>query len=123
MIRRPPRSTHTDTLFPYTALVRSPGSSARPCWKCSARTISAPPGRAASRGGASSSIMRCATRSEEHTSELQSLMRLSYAVLCSNKTKQVVTPVTNLHLVFRLLLESKNHILITPSYNNLLYSS
>src|SRR3546814_5289348 len=73
MIRRPPRSTRTDTLFPYTTLFRS-------CW-----------GRnPASTGTRSSSHeSRCQTRqserSEEHTSELQSLMRISYAVLCLKK--------------------------------------
>src|SRR3546814_8049338 len=82
MIRRPPRSTRTDTLFPYTTLFRSrcPPAPAgrRPCRPCPA----AAPGGAASR------------RSEEHTSELQSLMRISYAVFCLKKKKK---PKTNTH--------------------------
>src|SRR3546814_17711316 len=74
MIRRPPRSTRTDTLFPYTTLFRS-----RRCRKTGAQRR---------RGGRSRPcqwppIRR--TRSEEHTSELQSLMRISYAVFCLNK--------------------------------------
>src|SRR3546814_8363475 len=68
MIRRPPRSTRTDTLFPYTTLFRSPLQDDR-------RHVSASRDR---RHG------RC--RSEEHTSELQSLMRISYAVFCLKKT-------------------------------------
>src|SRR3546814_3620043 len=89
MIRRPPRSTRTDTLFPYTTLFRSPR---RP----GAGRVS--PGRArecrkraaGSSGGApaedGTSCVRAA-RSEEHTSELQSLMRISYAVFCLKKKK------------------------------------
>src|SRR3546814_7882152 len=79
MIRRPPRSTRTDTLFPYTTLFRStvfatPDSSARICcWRRASRA-------AASEGTAHA-------RSEEHTSELQSLMRISYAVFCLKKKK------------------------------------
>src|SRR3546814_1567787 len=77
MIRRPPRSTRTDTLFPYTTLFRSvyriqhhqPLRICRfqPCF----------PERSAARKH----------RSEEHTSELQSLMRISYAVFCLKKKK------------------------------------
>src|SRR3546814_6202848 len=79
-IRRPPRSTRTDTLFPYTTLFRSPASSSRACsWCASGRHRRA-------RGPAGSSAGRAATRrSEEHTSELQSLMRISYAVFCLKK--------------------------------------
>src|SRR3546814_1908479 len=73
MIRRPPRSTRTDTLFPYTTLFRSP-------------LLSCPWESAALRGCVR---LRPAvrTRSEEHTSELQSLMRISYAVFCLKKKK------------------------------------
>src|SRR3546814_9933626 len=74
MIRRPPRSTRTDTLFPYTTLFRSRGHHRRPRGR---RRRS--PARAAARAG---------DRSEEHTSELQSLMRISYAVFCLKKTKE-----------------------------------
>src|SRR3546814_16617342 len=74
MIRRPPRSTRTDTLFPYTTLFRStrPGP---PPW----------PPRSSWRGRCTPHPWRC--RSEEHTSELQSLMRISYAVFCLKKKK------------------------------------
>src|SRR3546814_11583466 len=83
MIRRPPRSTRTDTLFPYTTLFRSPRSSAtstilEKSMLRRMRRRSAP-----CRWG---SVV--APRSEEHTSELQSLMRISYAVFCLNKKKK-----------------------------------
>src|SRR3546814_12560744 len=77
MIRRPPRSTRTDTLFPYTTLFRSPrpdnaGTHLWPrCW----------PGFPLLAGSGH-------VRSEEHTSELQSLMRISYAVFCLKKKKK-----------------------------------
>src|SRR3546814_7658053 len=76
MIRRPPRSTRTDTLFPYTTLFRSryPG-----------RSEASPRSRLPNRSGRSSVPDHC--RSEEHTSELQSLMRISYAVFCLKKKK------------------------------------
>src|SRR3546814_13221319 len=101
MVRLPPRSTRTDTLFPYTTLFRSshcrsrvsharessararsrsPRGHARPCYKA------ASPRRTAGLMGA---------RSEEHTSELQSLMRISYAVFCL-KTKHNNRAVVNL---------------------------
>src|SRR3546814_3437033 len=100
MLRRPPRSTRTDTLFPYTTLFRSrvyrgrasaggPEMAPRPYWT----------------GYLKLSLVTCAVsltpatsdrekvrfhtlRSEEHTSELQSLMRISYAVFCLKKKKQ-----------------------------------
>src|SRR3546814_11843807 len=83
MIRRPPRSTRTDTLFPYTTLFRScvpaggaqrGGGAARPQRRRQEHHAEKPDGRGAS-----------AQRSEEHTSELQSLMRISYAVFCLKK--------------------------------------
>src|SRR3546814_1925357 len=81
MIRRPPRSTRTDTLFPYTTLFRSfPPASRR--GRNRRRFVpdrddhqSRLPARRAGRS----------CRSEEHTSELQSLMRISYAVFCLKK--------------------------------------
>src|SRR3546814_10775466 len=125
MLRRPPRSTRTDTLFPYTTLFRSRGGGAavgrvprrgrlrRPrrhaCLGLGHRRA-AGPGRRADRaaadrirrrgtphsvlGGrpaavhradAAAAVRRAAARSEEHTSELQSLMRISYAVFCLKK--------------------------------------
>src|SRR3546814_1736542 len=84
MIRRPPRSTRTDTLFPYTTLFRSstglslpascPHLSSSPDW-----SLPAP-------------------RSEEHTSELQSLMRISYAVFCLKKKTKNNTHTKNDHI-------------------------
>src|SRR3546814_2191825 len=94
MIRRPPRSTRTDTLFPYTTLFRSPdtGSNVRRRAGAAAAGGTAPrlrpasrmcrTRRAAGRGCGS-------TRSEEHTSELQSLMRISYAVFCLKKKTNI----------------------------------
>src|SRR3546814_4793700 len=91
MIRRPPRSTRTDTLFPYTTLFRSARSNLRLCcvlWLSGARScrvkvraLHCYPTLCFSR---SNSHYR---RSEEHTSELQSLMRISYAVFCLKKKK------------------------------------
>src|SRR3546814_10285962 len=95
MIRRPPRSTRTDTLFPYTTLFRSAGAGAAP----GGDGRSAPGGRRAldqgrARGIAverdAGSAARCCNRSEEHTSELQSLMRISYAVFCLKKKKNTI---------------------------------
>src|SRR3546814_7870857 len=76
MIRRPPRSTRTDTLFPYTTLFRSHGSAAPRRYRWTSSTSSSPRPRRTRR-----------SRSEEHTSELQSLMRISYAVFCLKKKK------------------------------------
>src|SRR3546814_2028028 len=92
MIRRPPRSTRTDTLFPYTTLFRSVTLSV---WKALllrealARLFS---GRASWFWLIAEPILHMAMfgyiRSEEHTSELQSLMRISYAVFCLKKKKE-----------------------------------
>src|SRR3546814_3435827 len=76
MIRRPPRSTRTDTLFPYTTLFRSPGVRR---WKRRSRLKNTRHFRRRIRTAISTD------RSEEHTSELQSLMRISYAVFCLKK--------------------------------------
>src|SRR3546814_7907166 len=100
MIRRPPRSTRTDTLFPYTTLFRSPLCQAAHCVvlvavrrrsgrrRCRGRRC----GLAGKRGKLFATLgcsLHGRSRSEEHTSELQSLMRLSYAVFClKKKTKQ-----------------------------------
>src|SRR3546814_3727572 len=78
MIRRPPRSTRTDTLFPYTTLFRS--ARARYCRYDIRRA------REGKSGRRPTASPRC-RRSEEHTSELQSLMRISYAVFCLKKKK------------------------------------
>src|SRR3546814_10608561 len=100
MIRLRPRSTRTDTLFPYTTLFRSrlfrstdaheegrriqdQHSAAARLWR---------PRRRADSGEQHAALHRHAARSEEHTSELQSLMRISYAVFClQKKTTQSVS--------------------------------
>src|SRR3546814_10055233 len=87
MIRRPPRSTRTDTLFPYTTLFRSSapsGSHARaPPAHVASHSIQPLRNRVAAKA--------VGFRSEEHTSELQSLMRISYAVFCLKKKKNKKT--------------------------------
>src|SRR3546814_2966555 len=85
MIRRPPRSTRTDTLFPYTTLFRS-SHAVRPDIRPSLCRAGLGPGHAILRSGADQRDARH-HRSEEHTSELQSLMRISYAVFCLKKKK------------------------------------
>src|SRR3546814_10769671 len=83
MIRRPPRSTRTDTLFPYTTLFRSHHQRALAYSSFPERWCTAAMEHACL-GGAE-------RRSEEHTSELQSLMRISYAVFCLKKKIQQTT--------------------------------
>src|SRR3546814_2390109 len=102
MILRPPRSTRTDTLFPYTTLFRSvfvvgrrrqlsrrrvpprqpQGGALRPLCQL-------PGGGEGVEGAFLGGGGRCVGRSEEHTSELQSLMRISYAVFCLKKKKKI----------------------------------
>src|SRR3546814_1235589 len=108
MIRRPPRATRTDTLFPYTTLCRSVvtgriepaqafalAQSSFGDWKNSGEPVAETPGAPAAatpkfvlvqRDGSVQSAVRL--RSEEHTSELQSLMRISYAVFCLKNKNQ-----------------------------------
>src|SRR3546814_6633323 len=95
MIRRPPRSTRTDTLFPYTTLFRSvlvraalPGRGRRHRRRDRAPEVRRLALGRAGRGGGPGRRRRPPARSEEHTSELQSLMRISYAVFCLKKKKQ-----------------------------------
>src|SRR3546814_9647966 len=119
MIRRPPRSTRTDTLFPYTTLFRSRerldvlrghessaiGEGHRSC--CTKKSDA--PARAHSEADVRDSPRRVRQlddvvlerrRSEEHTSELQSLMRISYAVFClKKKTERKATSKTNHHTI------------------------
>src|SRR3546814_8081775 len=97
MIRRPPRSTRTDTLFPYTTLFRSPAGSLvvspaamtseprRRISSCSRPTALFSASSLRKELEQTSSARPSVTRSEEHTSELQSLMRNSYAVFCLQK--------------------------------------
>src|SRR3546814_3376629 len=108
MIRRPPRSTRTDTLFPYTTLFRSGhGADGGVALRGGGRAGPGRPqghaGAAAPRARRRAGVGRLAgppagpeprrrrARSEEHTSELQSLMRISYAVFCLKKKKHDTT--------------------------------
>src|SRR3546814_3741254 len=124
MIRRPPRSTRTDTLFPYTTLFRSPSRACKTLSYTRAFTIrsnsirgnatrrkmikygmigmlmmTVPAVQVSAQADAPSfaifenrpSATAAEPRSEEHTSELQSLMRNSYAVFCLQKHKQYTT--------------------------------
>src|SRR3546814_5831032 len=116
MIRRPPRSTRTDTLFPYTTLVRSGGQRIdagalqldralgdlatlraqrvgdRLQGGGLARTVGAQQG-----DDTAARDLQRNPRSEEHTSELQSLMRISYAVFCLKKTNKYTTILMTKH--------------------------
>src|SRR3546814_4665526 len=111
MIRRPPRSTRTDTLFPYTTLFRSlqqvqhAGRLQRPHEAVDERGHGVAAGevlpvraaQAVARAGES-------RRSEEHTSELQSLMRISYAVFCLKKKTHLTTTLNHSHDLYILLI-------------------
>src|SRR3546814_2922625 len=97
MIRRPPRSTRTDTLFPYTTLFRSPDLGRRHhpdgldvvAQRLHLQSAVSEDGSPAF---AKQHVVRIdVERSEEHTSELQSLMRISYAVFCLKKKKKINT--------------------------------
>src|SRR3546814_8419988 len=114
MIRRPPRSTRTDTLFPYTTLFRSrsghrdrrarlPARRPHPAQAdrglgptgppdrgvvANGRGVPAPCATAHRYGGRGTTGKHARAKSEEHTSELQSLMRSSYAVFCLKKKKK-----------------------------------
>src|SRR3546814_4453242 len=98
MIRRPPRSTRTDTLFSYTTLFRSEGTAVTGGIKfdtaanaqASIKVIDEQIGAISTARaglGAMQNRFEHTIRSEEHTSELQSLMRISYAVFCLKKKK------------------------------------
>src|SRR3546814_4140000 len=96
MIRRPPRSTHTDTLLPYTTLFRS-SEDFRYWWEDVANnpelSPSGPPVDLVVEGKHPTVEFLDETRSEEHTSEPQSLMRISYAVFClKNKNTHTYSP-------------------------------
>src|SRR3546814_7372010 len=100
MIRRPPRSTRTDTLFPYTTLFRSSdnGKNLRPWLPQACRRVACEECFRSRMVGADVSGRRWSwkpdrpyVRSEEHTSELQSLMRISYAVFCLKKKTHNIT--------------------------------
>src|SRR3546814_6781550 len=84
MIRRPPRSTRTDTLFPYTTLFRSMADAL--CFENKNKRNE--DATVCLRREYAERIGDLRSRSEEHTSELQSLMRISYAVFCLQKKKK-----------------------------------
>src|SRR3546814_6525393 len=98
MIRRPPRSTRTDTLFPYTTLFRSRAPDPADIFRPEKQLPQTPESGNASRRRAAGRIPSSETtrRSEEHTSELQSLMRISYAVFCLKKKKKRKTKHNNI---------------------------
>src|SRR3546814_14278028 len=111
MIRRPPRSTRTDTLFPYTTLFRSLGLTAPGAGEyhamslrvvgCQLTRIPSQFGSLSQVGCADTTRWRHGYRSEEHTSELQSLMRISYAVFCLKKKIKIRHTNSN-HITQRL---------------------
>src|SRR3546814_6156010 len=109
MMRRPPRSTRTDTLFPYPTLFRSRGLAGHRaaddgiCIAAFGDCFLLKPfdagffgcqKRRADPRAQSAQHHRCGDRSEEHTSELQSLIRISYAVSCLNKQTIHVAPLS-----------------------------
>src|SRR3546814_2886459 len=114
MVPRPPRSTRSGTLLPYTTLCRS-WRAGRGLWRARGRRAGRPRDRLPDDGegargelarhvgdaaarmgsdGAPVSPLPDPARSEEHTSELQSLMRLSYAVFCLKNYNKLVLPTT-----------------------------
>src|SRR3546814_1449335 len=109
MIRRPPRSTRTDTLFPYTTLFRSRPAARRDERGRLPRLHAVVPVPALP-------VVELRGRSEEHTSELQSLMRISYAVFCLKKKIIHITDTTryksriHTHLTHRFL-----HVTLTTT--------
>src|SRR3546814_9523502 len=121
MIRRPPRSTRTDTLFPYTTLFRSRQGAEqqaegrhrhqqRQNGEGAGGELAAAVGRRCFHATAQVVVV-LTYRSEEHTSELQSLMRISYAVFCLKKTPNENTYTT-------LQVEPLNQTLPTTKQTN-----
>src|SRR3546814_7743500 len=100
MILRPPRSTRTDTLFPYTTLFRSPSTAmlAYPLSLAIQGRRAASPDSNFEIAVSCASVRPISSRSEEHTSELQSLMRISYAVFCLKKKKKTITQHKHKHI-------------------------
>src|SRR3546814_3356151 len=97
MIRRPPRSTRTDTLFPYTTLFRSPEREDHPHVVVARVGVQMRDLRAGQ--GQPQHPRGDLGRSEEHTSELQSLMRISYAVFCLKKKKNIIDNINKTHKI------------------------
>src|SRR3546814_8062676 len=122
MIRRPPRSTRTDTLFPYTTLFRSIR-----ILEVAEHTFVPAASAILSDWGAD--VIKI-ERSEEHTSELQSLMRISYAVFCLKKKNNSTKQVHYTHPIISAIIQytatyTYNHEPdnITPLHNNHQYQS
>src|SRR3546814_9034187 len=117
MIRRPPRSTRTDTLFPYTTLFRSVRRNLPGLARLVAGSADAFPRRDAGRlernhrrqAAHRDAAIAHPPRSEEHTSELQSLMRISYAVFCLKKKKKNNTT-KHLHIHVQTRKDRRNEI-------------
>src|SRR3546814_3678633 len=119
MIRRPPRSTRTDTLFTYPTLFRShvkralrrcaAGGQFGPPLLCPDPLFGLHPQRRQGAAGPDPVGRRFGHRSEEHTSELQSLMRISYAVCCLKK-KTIIIKLDSYHSLFQ-------SITLTYTYN------
>src|SRR3546814_5070880 len=121
IIRRPPKSTRTDTLFPYTTLFRSAIDGAGVCAQAAGQ-----PGAArqlhrerageprqivegALEGQCRAVVLERKGRSEEHTSELQSLMRISYAVFCLKKKKPRTTKLYTLLILHTTPTSASSH--------------
>src|SRR3546814_2151234 len=119
MIRRPPRSTRTDTLFPYTTLFRSDAAPTAPVPLIDFARTDTYDSPSLSPDGKYLALrfFNGQDRSEEHTSELQSLMRISYAVLClkKQKTKKKTEPKTY-QTLSRYLLAQPQHTSKTDTY-------
>src|SRR3546814_3854085 len=117
MIRRPPRSTRTDTLFPYTTLFRSgkrgDGTAMPIGQRWAGRIYGTNTGNLFVRLEGDDSNL---ARSEEHTSELQSLMRISYAVFCLKKKKQKTKKVNITTLIAQANRHNKNTIANTNHF-------
>src|SRR3546814_3643805 len=97
MLRRPPRSTRTDTLFPYTTLFRSRHQAGH--FRRGRQGVGAAGDPGIQHQFDPDHAPGPGSRSEEHTSELQSLMRISYAVFCLKKTKEQKKNVKIAHIV------------------------
>src|SRR3546814_2281175 len=115
MMRRPPRSTRTDTLFPYTTLFRSSGGGNRSPPRGgtepaeTSRLRAAAPARVPARDGVRARSPTAGRRSEEHTSELQSLMRISYAVFCLKQKNITSTTHNQRHTANKYTTNTQKH--------------
>src|SRR3546814_1444879 len=114
MIRRPPRSTRTDTLFPYTTLFRSGDLAlylaALENVQVTGVTLSKEQQKLASERAQKAGL---SDRSEEHTSELQSLMRISYAVFCLKKKMKKPKSSRITFITHKSLINSKSTTIVT----------